>query len=407
MKKSTDFTINLMIPFMKYFGFWMVTGREKIFSGIIIFITYIQLIYLFSIVAYDAMFLSPDFSTQLYNMINAVSIFNSLFKLIAIHPSKRKFFNLILHLQHEFIDSEYTEHERRMLLACQRTAKIFIWSFTILVHVTVLGYAAIPFFENIGRNESDRLLVGNIWMSVIPFSPYYEIVYIIQIVCLIKIGVVYHSYDNFQCLMNLHVATQFRILHHRLESLESRYCSERFVQMSSNSHSNDSNYGADCYATFKTYIQQHKALLAYCKKLNEVFNIYALGQVILFTLILCLDAYQLLMADALPSKKMTFASHMLGCLAQLLMFTYSCDRLIEESLKVAEWAYGIPWTYFPMNKHGKMMRNDLLFLLVRSSEPCYISAYKFFPVSLQTYTTVISTGVSYFTLLKNSNDAET
>lgn len=64
-QKSNDFSVNLTIPFLKYFGFWIATGREKIFSYIVIVITYVQLIYMISGAVFDVMFMSPDFNVSM------------------------------------------------------------------------------------------------------------------------------------------------------------------------------------------------------------------------------------------------------------------------------------------------------------------------------------------------------
>ncbi|XP_078034958.1 odorant receptor 10-like [Augochlora pura] len=408
MQKFDDIAINFTIPFLKYFGFWMSSGHnQKTFYYFALFVSYIQMSFFVLGTMYEILFHFPDFTTWLFYVINFVSTFTSFFKLSAILQHKEDFFHLILYLQKNFLNSRYDDHERSLLAACKHTSMLFICTFTFFTYTTAIGYLSGPFFENMGRNESDRMLVVSVYMDVFSLSPYYEIMYVTQIVCIVKIAVIYHSYDNCLCIMNLHVATQFRILHHRLENLMSDYCSGKVVQITSNSDSNGSHIGAEYYTTFKKYIKQHQSLIAYCKKLNKVFNIYALGQVLLFTLILCLDAYQILMAGVPAARKVTFVFHMLGCLAQLLMFTYSCDGLIRESVKVATSAYAIPWSHFPMNRPGKLMRDNLKFLLLKSTEPCHITAYKFFPVSLETYTKVLSTGVSYFTLLKQSTESNT
>ncbi|XP_043794000.1 odorant receptor 4-like [Apis laboriosa] len=86
----------------------------------------------------------------------------------------------------------------------------------------------------------------------------------------------------------------------------------------------------------------------------------------------------------------------------LFMFTYSCDGVIEQSGNVAIGAYSALWTIMPMDKFGKMLRKDLIMVIERSRRVCCLTANGFFPVSLETYTTILSTAVSYFTLLRNN-----
>ncbi|XP_076175225.1 odorant receptor 13a-like [Ptiloglossa arizonensis] len=87
-------------------------------------------------------------------------------------------------------------------------------------------------------------------------------------------------------------------------------------------------------------------------------------------------------------------------MCQLLMFTYSCDCLIQESMQVASAVYLGPWSLLPMNKDGKLLRKDLIFVIMRSRVPSCLTASGFCVVSLETYTAVLSTAVSYFTLIR-------
>nr|XP_031844742.1 odorant receptor 22c-like [Nomia melanderi] len=196
--------------------------------------------------------------------------------------------------------------------------------------------------------------------------------------------------------MNLHAVTQFRILQHRLANMENlneeeyarKKCQSPFTEKS--------------YVTLKSYIQQHQSLIAYCQKLEKVFSMIALGQILILSLLICCDGCQVLMADAHSEKRFIFVFHLASCLGQLLMFTYSCDGIMHASQNVARGAYETPWPNLIMDKYGNRIRKDLVFVIARSRVPCCLTAQGFFEVSLGTYTSVLSTAVSYFTLLKHT-----
>lgn len=78
----------------------------------------------------------------------------------------------------------------------------------------------------------------------------------------------------------------------------------------------------------------------------------------------------------------------MGCMCQLLMFTYSCNCLIQDSECVMNATYKSSWSPLPMDKYGKMLRKDLMFVMMRSRAPCCLTACGFFAVSLETYTGV-------------------
>lgn len=97
---------------------------------------------------------------------------------------------------------------------------------------------------------------------------------------------------------------------------------------------------------------------------------------------------QFLQDGAPRSRRFTFIFHITGCMCQLLMFTYSCDCLIHDSMNVANAAYESLWSLLPMDKYGKMLRRDLILVILRSRIPCCLTACGFFAVSLETYTGV-------------------
>ena len=70
------------------------------------------------------------------------------------------------------------------------------------------------------------------------------------------------------------------------------------------------------------------------------------------------------------------------------MFTYSCDTLIRDSSNVGIAVYGSLWSLLPMDKYGKMLRRDMMLVILRSKTPCCLTASGFFIVSLETYTRV-------------------
>lgn len=117
-------------------------------------------------------------------------------------------------------------------------------------------------------------------------------------ISLYHIGVSYFCFDNFLCIMNLHVAGQFQVLQYRISNIidsidkEKQEKKEKLIM--------DSCYFASkYYAIFKKCIRQHQALIAYCRKLEEVFNLIVLEQVLMFSLLICLDGYLVLMVSIL------------------------------------------------------------------------------------------------------------
>lgn len=112
-----------------------------------------------------------------------------------------------------------------------------------------------------------------------------------QIITLYYIGICYFCFDNVFCIMAIHLTGQFRILGYRFAKLcniehEMR---EKDTVLSKHVHT--------CYEKFKEYVRYHQALINFYTKLENVYTMIILGQVIVFSALICLFCYQVLLVS--------------------------------------------------------------------------------------------------------------
>ncbi|XP_033362101.1 odorant receptor 13a-like [Bombus vosnesenskii] len=399
--KSHDISISLTSTFMKLVGLWTSKNQSERRVRLI------TQIYTFAIILFalwleltDIYYSFGDLSTCLYNVCNILAVLMPLLKMTVLLAHKQELFHLITYTQRKFWHENYDEYEKRIYIDCKRKCTVFVCFVIFTTKATLICYALSPIIENIGRNESAREFLFNMWIDLpLTMSPYYEMTFMLQLLTLYHIGVGYFCFDNLLCVMNLHLATQFQILQYkmsRMTDLTNKEKGETNPQLFSGSSTKK------YYTVFKKYVQQHQALISYCGKLESVFNLPVLAQVLTFSLVMCLDGYQILMPGAPARTRFIFSFQLIACLCQLLMFTYSCDCIMQESTSVALAVYKGPWSFLPATESGMMMRKDLILVTIRSGVPCCITGYGFFVVSLETYTRVLSTAVSYFTLLRQT-----
>lgn len=93
-------------------------------------------------------------------------------------------------------------------------------------------------------------------------------------------------------------------------------------------------------------------------------------------------------ANVPVSMRLIFFFHMVGSFIHIIFFTYICGGLIEESSNIGLATYSGWWTVLPMDEAGRMLREDVKVMIMKSMRPCYLSAGGFFPVSLETSTAV-------------------
>nr|XP_003704159.1 PREDICTED: odorant receptor 13a-like [Megachile rotundata] len=389
-RSEEDFSITTTFFYLKFVGFWLVTNKfEERMKTLSIIYTVTMLSIAVGIEGTDLYYSLDNFGEAIYTGNNVMTISMVLLKIFISYIHRKKLLRLVIYAKTNFWHLNYEPEEMEIMDNCRRTCTFLICAFSFLTQGTVAGFIMSCVVENIGRNESDRVFPFNVWLDVpeITLTPYFEIISAIEVLALCHVGVCYLCFDNFLCLMNLHAACQFRILQHRLSKVYVIHEKEK------------DHLTVKYYDTLRGYFKQHQTLIAYCDKFEEAFSVMVLAQVLLFSLLICLDGFLVLMDDAPNMRRVIFAFHLMCCICQLLMFTYSCDCLIRESLDVATAVYNSPWTVVPHDNMGKMVRKDLVLMILRSRVPCCITASGFFVVSLETYTRVLSTAVSYFTLL--------
>nr|XP_012152696.1 PREDICTED: odorant receptor Or2-like [Megachile rotundata] len=268
---------------------------------------------------------------------------------------------------------------------------------------TMCTYILVNVSVNIGKNESERVLLFHMWLDLpVSMSPYFEIMYVLQVLSLCQCNIGFTCFDNIFCIMCLHAAGQFRILQYRLKNMR------EMAGIQEDNLKSASYFSSKYFMVFKNCVRQHQMVIAFCTLFEEVFSAIVLCQVIMFSMLVCLLGYQLFLVDLNLPMLVSLISFISANLCQLWVFTYSCDTMTRESLNVGTAMYTAPWLQLPTDKFGKMIRKDLQIVIMRSRRGCHITACGFFPISLETYTSIMSTAMSYFTLLKGTTvDVET
>lgn len=92
--------------------------------------------------------------------------------------------------------------------------------------------------------------------------------------------------------MCLHAAGQFRVLQHKMTNIHI------VRNKNQNNLSKDVSYFSDeCFIVFRNCIREHQALIEFCTLLEDVFSVIVLGQVIMFSMLVCLVGYQIFLVS--------------------------------------------------------------------------------------------------------------
>ncbi|XP_076678199.1 odorant receptor 13a-like [Andrena cerasifolii] len=367
LSTSRDISIDLSCFLMKLSGIWLAANRqEQIYRNIALTYTVVTLSFGVYVDIADFYNTWGDVSNCLYMACNILCIGMGLYKTGILFIHKLEFADLVLYAQRNFWHSNYDDYEKSLIAECR---KFFTACVTFTYFVTpavVVNYALTPI---VGESVDLTTL------------------------CVCQIAVCYVCFDNFLCMINVHVACQFRILQYRMSKLWVPIDEQTDVVEHNDRHN----------VMFKRCVRQHQALIEYCRKIEKVFTLTVLGHLLVFSVLMCLVGYQIFMAESSTPRRLIFILHITGSFFQIVLFTYTCDGLIEESSNIGMAVYSAAWTTLPMDETGRSFRKDMQLIIMRSKHPCYLSAGGFFPVSLETSTAVLSSAMSYFTLLTESS----
>lgn len=78
-------------------------------------------------------------------------------------------------------------------------------------------------------------------------------------------------------------------------------------------------------------------------------------------------------AESSTPRRLIFIFHISGSFFQVILFTYTCDGLIEESSNIGIAMYSAAWATLPMDETGRSLRKDMQLIIMRSKRPCYLT----------------------------------
>ncbi|CAK9808600.1 Odorant receptor 30a [Anthophora quadrimaculata] len=395
--KFKDKSINCAIFLLKIVGLWMsMNSTEERQRRLTLTWTFIALFYSTYLNVVDITHNLDNLSHCIFSAITILCVALSMFKIVILSFHKMEFKEIVLYASKNFWNVDYEHEEKILFTKCQSFCQLWIIVVCCLAQGTLGFYVLSPINVNIGKNKSERVLPFKMWVDL-PLSetPYYEIVYTIQAVCVYQVGAAYICSDCFLCMLNMHVICQFRMLHRRLSNM----------WPSTNEQMNQNEYTNKCYRTLIKCIEKHQSLLEFCNKLENVYTIMILGHMVIFSLLMCFDTYEVFLAKVPTTTRLIFFFHMVGSYIHIVFFTYSCNGLIEESMNIATATYSLLWTVLPTNNTGIMIRRNINLMIMRSLNPCCLTAGGFFPISMRTATALMSSSMSYFTLMRERSNA--
>ncbi|KAM0727265.1 Odorant receptor 13a [Formica fusca] len=397
MRTDKYLSIRLARILMKLIGYWPAKSKreKKLLNGLLVYTLFTIALALW-IEATELYLGTGDFYAITYTLCTATPVIIILLKLTFFLRHREEMLGMLKYTEDNFWYVQYDAYGNRIMEKIDRKGIILLFTFTFFVQGAVFTYMLAPIIENRGMNETERILIFNIWVGIpTNVSPNFEILFFLETIALIHSGLCFCCFDNLLGLLNMHTAGQFKMLQHRLETIFQKVERKDTVEFF------DEKREHQVFEEIIECVTIHRKLIWYSERMEYFFMYTTLAQLLVSSVLLCVSGLQIFLGHGMSIvRRMIFVAHAIACFFQLFVVTCTSNDLMDESLAIGDAAYNANWEALSHN-NNKGVRNAVLMIMIRAKRPCSISAGGFFPVSLETFMTVLSTAVSYFTLLRN------
>ncbi|XP_051175945.1 odorant receptor 13a-like [Leptopilina boulardi] len=384
-------SIKLIRFFMQLIGMWPSKNKSQIlFSNFILFYTLFTMIFATMIEGMDLYYSWGDIKAITFCAPCASVVFSTLGQLLSFVYSRNEVLNFNSYTEETFWKIKYNNKDLFILKKCNKICIFSCLGLTILLQIIAWHYVTLPILEYKG-NISERILPFNLWFNI-PYkeTPFYEIIYILQSISTFSVCICCTTFANFLFLINIFTAGQFQILQKKLQHT----CN------SLNNYENHKLNNNNSYEKLKNCIQFHQLLIKYIERIENLYSYCVLGQVFTSVMQICFSGFQIILGVGNSfNRTILSVEYFIGSFLQLYFFAWSSHQIILESESVLYAIYKSQWY-----SEGKHFRQAINILMLKSHRPCVLSVGKFTPLSLNTFTAVAKTGLSYFTVLRQMSE---
>ncbi|KAG6443048.1 hypothetical protein O3G_MSEX002612 [Manduca sexta] len=357
------------------------------------------------------------------------------------------FENLITEIGNMWPQRQVDEEEHKIISSALREIKIFVKGYHWCNNYLMLSFLYPPFWELIKRLSGEKWEPKLHFIYWLPFDPlqpvYFECMLALQTWQAMTVIWTNMSGDFMFCLFLSHITTQFNLLSVRIRKLIYVPVDQQLIEsyplgQYSEEYLRKNKEAVDSYTPqqweekhFKEITEivlQHQALIRLSRDIENMYSLTLLVNVVNSSLVICFcgfcsvvvekwneTAYKSFLVTALSQtwfvcwygqklldsvvekwNETAYKSFLVTALSQTWFVCWYGQKLLDSSEGVAQAVYNSGWY-----RASKKIRRSLMIMLHRSQKGVGVTTYGFSVISLASYSTIIKTSWSYFTLLLN------
>ncbi|RLZ02200.1 Odorant receptor 11 [Cephus cinctus] len=389
MKFATDFS-RLALEF---FGFWPDTeysqaSKHLKLKCIITILFLLGFLYL----PQSALLLMNIGDLNLVIQILAtgkIIISCAIIKIIILHIKREDLRRLLKSMNEDLVDYANEEIREIMLKNAIFVRKMCI-SYSVTICITMLLYIVVKiffYFAKISDNDTYPgldLFVPSYLPNYLFNSPSFELIYAGQIVAIMIAISAYSRSDSLLVMLIMHVSTQFTILRSSLKNLP--------VKVGTTSSTFMCELGV--------IVRRHEHLNRFASKIDNIFNMILLLQIVLCSVLLCFQSFHFLVKLKDKNAELSIIELVFLCfyicpvLIQLYIYCYFGEMLQSQNEETRRTAYECLWYILDLRDARTM-----IIIMARTVRPVQLTAGKFSPVVMSTFTAILKTSMSYLSVL--------
>ncbi|TMW43417.1 hypothetical protein DOY81_011503 [Sarcophaga bullata] len=316
-----------------------------------------------------------DLAPFILNTFFAAAIFDALLRTCLVIINRDKFEAFIMELASMFkeIQDNNNAYANEILKDATLSArKVSIFNLTASFF-DIVGALIYPLLVE-GRVHPFGVALPGVDMTA---TPVYEIFYVMQFPTPLILTAMYMPFVSLFASFAMFGKTALMILQHRLQSI----C-------------NDANTEEQQYKALKECIAYYNRLVSYIENFNSLVTYIVFVEFVLFGTIICSLLFCMNIIESF-SQTISIIMYILTMMYVLFTYYWHANEMLIESIKVSEAAYSIPWYYC-----SRRFRKTLLLFTIRAQQPLQIMVGNIYPMTLQTFQSLLNTSYTYFTMLR-------
>ncbi|XP_050361903.1 odorant receptor 67a-like [Nymphalis io] len=149
------------------------------------------------------------------------------------------------------------------------------------------------------------------------------------------------------------------------------------------------------------YLKHYEQILKYCSAIQDIIGITMFIQFGIASVIICVILCGLLLPSSIEAM-VFMVSYLFAMLLQIFVPAWLGTQLSHESQGLIFAAYSSEWI-----PRSERFKRSLNVFMERAKRNIVLTGWRLFPLSLDTFTSILKNAYSFFTLIRNVQDRET